>query len=75
MKAMDIKEHMEVVGSEGGHIGTVDHLSGSDLIKLSKTDANDDKHHFIPLGWVDRVDSQVHLSKPANEAKKQWKSE
>ncbi len=75
MNAMDIKEDMEVVGSEGGHVGTVDHMSGDDMIKLTRTDSADQKHHFIPLGWVDRVDSQIHLSKPASEAKTQWKSE
>jgi len=24
----NIREHMEVVGSDGGHVGTVDHLVG-----------------------------------------------
>jgi hypothetical protein len=28
----DIKEHMEVLGSDGQHVGTVDHLEGSDKI-------------------------------------------
>ena len=30
----DIKEHMEVLGSDGQHVGTVDHLEGSNQIKL-----------------------------------------
>jgi hypothetical protein len=75
MNAMDIKEHMEVIGSEGGHVGTVDHMSDDNLIKLTRSDTGGDKHHFIPLGWVESVDSQVHLSKSADEAKMQWKSE
>ncbi len=75
MNAMDIKEHMEVVDREGEHIGTVDHMSGGDMIKLTRGDARDGKHHFIPVDWVESVDSQVHLSKPADEAKQQWKSE
>ena len=25
----DIKEHMEVLGSDGQHVGTVDHMDGS----------------------------------------------
>jgi len=32
-----IREHMEVVGSDGKHIGTVDHVEGSRL-KLTKSD-------------------------------------
>ena len=37
----DIKEHMEVIGSDGQHVGTVDHLAKSGLIKLTKGDAKD----------------------------------
>ena len=33
-----IKEHMEVVGADGVHVGTVDHLEGSDQVKLTKDD-------------------------------------
>src|SRR5437899_1716667 len=33
---MLIKEHMEVLGSDGAHVGTVDHLEGADEIKLTK---------------------------------------
>ena len=31
----DIKEHMEVIGADGVHVGTVDHIDG-DRIKLTK---------------------------------------
>jgi hypothetical protein len=37
---MDIREHMEIVGSEGKHIGTVDKVEG-ERIKLTKTDSPD----------------------------------
>ena len=26
-----IREHMEVIGSDGGHVGRVDHLVGDDI--------------------------------------------
>ena len=69
MKAsMNIRERMEVVGSDGQHVGTVDHLDGSDRIKLTRDDSPDGRHHFIPTGWVERVDQTVHLNKPAEEA-------
>ena len=32
-----IREHMEVVGSDGGHVGRVDHVIGQD-IELAKLD-------------------------------------
>jgi len=70
-----IREHMDVVGSDGQHIGTVDHLEGADDIKLTKGDAAaGGKHHMIPVGWVVKVDQQVHISKSGAEAKAQWKT-
>jgi hypothetical protein len=68
-----ISEHMEVLGSDGVPVGTVDHVEGKD-IKLTKSSDESGKHHFIPLDWVARVDSKVHLSKAARDAKAQWKS-
>ena len=52
-----IKDHMEVIGCDGVHVGTVDHLEGRDLVKLTKDDADaGNEEHFIPLAWVDHVD-------------------
>lgn len=62
-----INEHMEVVGSDGMHVGTVDHLEGVDRIKLTRDDSRDGRHHFIPTDWVDHVDNLVHLNRPADE--------
>jgi hypothetical protein len=70
-----IKEHMEVVGSDGVHVGTVDHMEGADELKLTRNDQDaDDQHHFIPLAWVDRVDQKVHLRQSGAEAKARWKT-
>ena len=32
------------------------------------------EHHFIPLAWVDHVDSTVHLKQSGAEAKARWKT-
>jgi hypothetical protein len=70
-----IKEHMEVVGADGVHVGTVDHMEGQDQLKLTKTDdAADGEHHFIPLAWVDHVDQKVYLKQSGAEAKARWKT-
>ena len=70
-----IKEHTEVVGSDGAHVGTVDHLEGSDRLKLTRRDAEaGGQHHFIPLDWVENVDSKVQLSKAAGDVKAQWRA-
>jgi len=68
-----IAGHMEVVGSDGKHVGTVDHLEGVNQIKLTKNDpASKGTHHFIPVDWVEHVDEKVHLTKTSAEAFQQW---
>jgi hypothetical protein len=69
-----IREHMEVLGSDGKHVGTVDHLEGQNEIKLTKTDpAANGKHHLIPVDWVDHVDQHVHLTKSSKDAMSEWR--
>lgn len=75
VQAQSIKEHMEVLAADGQHVGTVDHLEGSDKIKLTKTDEKaGGKHHLIPLGWVDHVDAHVHLNKSSKDVMAQWQA-
>ncbi len=73
VNASQIEEHYEVVGSDGHHVGKVDHVIG-DQIELAKMDvAAGFKHHVIPLSWATRVEeSKVFLSLTADEAKAQW---
>jgi hypothetical protein len=68
-----IKEHMDVIASCGKKIGVVDHVEGG-AIKLTKKDSADGQHHFIPVGWVERVDSHVHLKKNSMETEQNWKA-
>jgi hypothetical protein len=69
-----IKEHMEVVGSDGQHVGTVDHCEGKDTIKLTKNDpAANGEHHYISLDLVSRIDRHVHLSQPASKVMQSWR--
>ena len=63
-----IQEHAEVIGADGVHVGTVDHVQG-DRIKLTKNDSpstedgQGQKHHFISIGLVAEVeDGKVRLS-------------
>ena len=60
-----IEEHMEVVGSDGQHVGSVDNLG----IKLTKKDplAND-QHHYIKLDTVVSIDGgKIVLNMPAQQ--------
>ncbi len=68
-----IQEHMEVVGSDGKHVGRVDHVVGTE-IELAKLDlAGGFKHHLIPLSWVEQVDDKVHLSLTEDAATAAWR--
>src|SRR6516164_417371 len=52
---MMIKEHMEVLGADGVHVGTADKLEGRDHVKLTKDDPDaGGEHHFIPLAGGSR---------------------
>ena len=72
-QATEIREHMEVVGSDGGHVGRVDHVVGTE-IELAKLDLSGGlKHHMIPLTWVEVVDDKVRLNLTEDQAKAQWR--
>jgi hypothetical protein len=74
-----IKEHAEVIGADGVHVGTVDHVDGN-RIKLAKRDSGAEvegaeggqhagHHHYISLGLVAAVeDGTVRLSATAANA-------
>jgi hypothetical protein len=68
-----IKEHMPVVGSDGGHVGTIDHLDGQ-RIKLTKTDpAAGGHHHFIHVDSIASVEGgEVRLNRTTAEAMDEW---
>ncbi len=65
-----IKEHFEVIGADGVHVGTVDHVDGH-RIKLTKADsgAHAGHHHYISVGLVAEVEGdKVRLSATAANA-------
>ena len=67
-----IKEHMDVIASDGNRIGRVDHVKG-EQIELAKLDLETGfKHRMIPTSWVDHVDEHVHLNLTEDQAKDQW---
>ena len=74
MQPSQIREHMEVEGSDGGHVGRVDHVMG-DEIELTKLDLGSGlKHHLIPLSWVDHIEGdKVRLNLTKDAAKAAWR--
>ena len=74
----EIREHMEVIGADGVHVGTVDKVEGG-RIKLTKQDSGAEiegaqgqhsgHHHYISLGLVAEVEGDaVRLSATAANA-------
>ena len=70
--ASRIREHMEVIGADGVHLGTVDAVEG-DRIKLTKADSgmggHQGHHHYISCGLIAGVEGdKVRLSATAANA-------
>jgi len=65
-----IKNNMPVVCSDNGQLAMVDHLEGTDTIKLAR-DA-EGEHHYIPLTWVSSVDDKVHIDRTGDQAMMEW---
>ncbi|MEN2711308.1 DUF2171 domain-containing protein [Sphingomonas sp. NPDC092331] len=73
-----IREHMEVIGADGVHVGTVDKVEGS-RIKLTRKDSaieiegaagsHAGHHHYVSVGLVAGVEGdKVRLSATAANA-------
>lgn len=68
----NIREHMEVIGADGVHVGTVDRIEG-DRIKLTKSDSGEGRHeghhHYISRGLIADIEGdKVRLSANADVA-------
>ena len=67
-----IKDHMEVIGADGVHVGTVDRVVGQ-RIKLTRKDSGEGSHkghhHYVSLGLVADIEGEkVRLSANADVA-------
>lgn len=68
VNAEQIKGQMEVQGSDGKHIGTVDGIEGQ-RVRL----ASGGMYHYIDLDMVDSIkDGAVRLNKTAADATRPW---
>ena len=66
MDATQIKPHMEIIGADGVHVGTVDRVEGG-RIRMTKDDSGQghrpNHHHFIDAGLVADIEGdKVRLS-------------
>ena len=73
---VQIREHMEVVGNDDAHVGTVDRVAGDRLI-LAKSDPDSGGvHHSLSCSDLDRVEGdRIILDCTAEQAKQRWRDE
>ena len=70
--ASKLKEHMEIIGADGAHVGTLDGVDGQRL-KLTKKDSgmgsHKGHHHYVPMSLVADVEGgKIRLSANADVA-------
>ena len=77
-----LRDGMEIVGSDGRHVGEIDQVLDQGEIKLSRKDSEAEAegghahHHFIPLDWVEQIDAAANratLSLTQDEAERRWR--
>ena len=66
-----IQHHMSVRGLDGEDVGSVDRVEG-DYLKVEGGDGNP---HWIPDGYVMRVEQYVHLNVNADEVQAVWRDD
>ena len=66
-----IKPDIPVVCSQDGQFATVDHMEGTNTIKLKKDKAG--QHHYIPTGWVTSTEGgKIKVDRPGGQAMQEW---
>jgi hypothetical protein len=71
-----IREHMEVVGNDDKHVGTVDKVAGDRIILTKSDPESGGAHHSLSCSDIDRVDGdRVILDCSADEAHNRWRDE
>lgn len=70
-----VQEHMDVVGSDGAHVGKVDKVVGDRIILARNDPEAGGEHHWIPSRWIDTVEGEtVKLEKTAAQAHDEWRN-
>jgi hypothetical protein len=71
-----IREHMEVVGNDDQHVGTVDRTAGDRVILTKSDPESGGVHHSLSCSEIDRIDNdKIVLDCSADEARNRWRDE
>lgn len=68
-----VREHQEVVGDDGEHVGTVDKVRDDQIILTRNDQAAGGRHHAIPSSWIQGVGEKVMLNRPGAKARAEWR--
>jgi len=72
----NIREHMEVIGNDDEHVGTVDKIAGDRIILTKSDPESGGVHHSLSCSDIDRVDGdRVILDCSADQARNRWRDE
>jgi hypothetical protein len=71
-----IREHMEVVGNDDKHVGTVDRIAGDRIILAKSDPESGGAHHSLSCSEIDRIEGdKVILDCSADEARDRRRDE
>ena len=71
-----IREHMEVVGNDDKHVGSVDRVAGDRIILTRSDPESGGVHHSLSCSEVDRIEGdRVMLDCSADQARERWRDE
>ena len=71
-----IREHIEVVGNDEQHVGTVDRVAGDRIILAKSDPESGGAHHSLSCADLDRIDGdRLMLECSAEQAKQRWRDE
>jgi hypothetical protein len=71
-----VREHMEVVGDDEQHVGTVDKVAGDRIILTRSDPDSGGTHHSLSCADIGRVEGdRVFLDCSAEQAKQRWLDE
>jgi hypothetical protein len=71
-----IREHMEVVGNDDEHVGSIDCTKGDRLILTKSDPESGGVHHSLSCSDIDRIEgNRVILDLSAEQARDRWRDE
>lgn len=71
-----IREQMEVVGTDGEHVGTIDRTAGDRIILTKSDPESGGVHHSLSCSDIDRIeDDRIILDCSAEQARQRWRDE